>query len=202
MYLSKSILDGLKILGFDKETIKTVSREKSLEEIFLSTLFLNYVIVLVVFILVKLSEGITIMGRDLNPPVFFGLLMVYPFIYNVVIYGIYGLFGLFAELINPSKKVKPLLSVGFHTAIVYTILIYIIGLVTTYSVNLGMFLLSFFVIYFLLSMFLSLSIIYNYSHAQTLIVLFLPLLLISTLIFIGLYTNLFNLKELVQVFFL
>ena len=46
MYLSKSLIDGLKILGFDKQTIKTISKEKSLEEIFLSTLFLNYLIFL------------------------------------------------------------------------------------------------------------------------------------------------------------
>lgn len=202
MYLSKSILDGLKILGFDKEAIKSVSREKSLEEIFLSTLFLNYVIVLVVFILANLSGGITIVGRDLNMPVFFGLLMVYPFIYNVIIYSIYGLFGLFAELINSTKKVKPLLSVGFHTAIVYTILIYVIALFATYNINLGIFLFTFFVIYFLLSMFLSLSIVYNYSHAQTLIVLFLPLLIISSLIFIGLYFSLFDLRAIVNMFFL
>lgn len=202
MYLSKSILDGLKILGFDKETIKTVSREKNLEEIFLSTLFLNYVIVLVVFILVNLSNGITIMNRDLNPPVFFGLLMVYPFVYNVIIYAIYGLFGLVAELLNSNKKVRPLLSVGFHTGIVYTILIYVIALLSTYNLNLGLFLFAFFVLYFLLSMFLSLSIIYNYSHAQTLIVLFIPLLLISSLALMLLYFNVLDLRGIISLFFL
>lgn len=183
MYLSQSIIDGLKILGFDKETIKKVAREKSLEEIFLSTLFLNYLIVLIVFLLTLGMGGITIEGRELNMPVFFGLLMIYPFAYNVIIYVLYGLFGIVAELLNNHKKVKPLVSVGFHTAIVYSILIYIIGILATYDPLYSLFLLGIFIIYFLLTMFLAITTIYNFSGAQTIIVLLIPLFVIAVILF-------------------
>lgn len=184
MYLSKSLLDGLKILGFDKETIKAVAREKSLEEIFLSTLFLNYIIVLVIFLISATVGTVQLSGRDLNMPVFFGLLMIYPFVYNVVVYALYGLFGLVAELLNTTKKVKPLLSVGFHTAIVYNIIFYVIGLLSVFDLMYGLFLFGVFTIYFLLTMFLSISTLYNYSNAQTLIVLFVPILVIFVIFLI------------------
>jgi hypothetical protein len=184
MYLTQSIIEGLKILGFDKETIRKVSREKSLEEIFLSTLFMNYLIVLIVFLLTLGMGGITIEGRELNMPVFFGLLMIYPFAYNVIVYALYGLFGLIAELLNKHNKVKPLLSVGFHTAIAYSILIYIIAILSTYDPVYSMFLLALFIIYFLLTMFLAITTIYNFSGAQAIIVLLVPLLIISIILFI------------------
>jgi len=176
MYINKSIIDGLKILGFDKETIKKVSREKSLEEIFLSTLFMNYIIVLVVFIITTLSGGITIQNREINQPVFFGLLMVYPFVFNLVVYAIYGFFGFIAELLNNRSHIKPLVSVGFHTAIVYTILVYIIGLLSTFDLAYGLFLLGIFFIYFLFTMFLSIKVIYQFSTPQTLIIILLPIM--------------------------
>jgi hypothetical protein len=184
MYLTHSIIDGLKILGFDKETIKTVSREKSLEEIFLSTLFLNYIIVLIVFIIGTSMGSIQIAGKSLNLSVFFGLLMTYPFVFNVIIYFIYSIFGLTAELLNTSKKLRPLLSVGFHTGIVYTIIFYIIALLSVYSLELGLFILLLFVLYFLLTMFLSIKIIHNFSNIQTLITLFIPILVFFSLLLI------------------
>ncbi|MFW6285569.1 MAG: hypothetical protein ACOC16_00185 [Nanoarchaeota archaeon] len=178
MYIGNSIIDGLKILGFDKETIKKVSREKSLEEIFLSTLFLNYIIVLVIFMItVILGGNIQLNNKDLNMSVFFGLLMIYPFAYNVIIYMVYGLFGFMSELLNSTKKIKPLVSVGFHTAIVYTLVFYIIGLITTFDYVYGLFLFALFVVYFLLTMFLSLMTIYNFSTQQALMVLIIPLLI-------------------------
>lgn len=192
MYLYKSIADGLKILGFDKETIQKVSKEKSLEEIFLSTLFLNYLIVLIAFFIGIIAGDVStgslvIKGLNFNMPVLFGLLMVYPFVYNVIVYIIYGLFGVIAEMLNSSKRVKPLISVGFHTAIVYTILVYIISLLAIFNPTYGLFLLIVFLFYFLLSMFLSISTLYNYSSAQTLIILFVPLIIVFTLLLVTLY---------------
>ena len=187
MYLSKSIIEGLKILGFEKETIKKVSREKSLEEIFLSTLFLNYIIVLAVFFIGGIVGNISLSGREINMPVFFGLLMIYPFVYNLAVYAIYGLFGLVAEMLNNHKKVKPLISVGFHTAIVYTIVFYIISLLSTFNLSYGLFLFGIFILYFLYTMFLSITILYGFSSGQTLIVLFIPLLVIFSLLLTVLY---------------
>lgn len=178
-YLSQSLVQGLAILGFDKETIKKVAREKSLEEIFLSTLFLNYLFVLIVYAITVFMGGISIEGRELNMPVFFGLLMVYPFLFNVLVYVVYGFFGLMAEIINSKNHVKPLISVGFHTAIVYTIVFYIIGFLGLLSLSYGAILLGLFGVYFLYTMFLSISTIYNYSFAQSLIVILIPLLVIS-----------------------
>ncbi len=192
MYLVKSIIDGLKILGFDKETILMVSKEKSLEEIFLSTLFMNYLIVLIAFVIGVIAGDIntgvlTIRGLDFNMPVIFGLMMIYPFLYNVGVYFLYALFGLIAEMLNTTKKVKPLISAGFHTAIVYTILVYVIVLISLFNPSYGLFLSGIFAIYFLLAMFLSISTIYGYSAAQTLIVLIIPLLIIGTILLLSLY---------------
>lgn len=178
MYLTKSLMDGLKILGFDKETIKKVAREKSLEEIFLSTLFMNYIIVLVIFLLTAINGGFQIAGREINMTAFFGLLMIYPFAFNLVVYFVYGLFGIIAEALNSSKKIKPLISVGFHSAIVYSVLFYVIALLSIFNMNYGLFLLGVFTLYFLLTMFLSLKVLYNFSEGQTLIVLMVPIIII------------------------
>lgn len=184
MYLAKSVMDGLKILGFDKKTIKQVSKEKDLEEIFLSTLFLNYLIVLVLFFVGITNNGYFINGRELNPPVVYGLLLVYPFIFNLLVYVVYGLFGLMAEMLNSKKKVEPLLSVGYHTAIVYTGIIYIIGLILTINTSLSLFLFLCFGVYFLIAMFYALSTVYSFSVDQTLIVLLTPFLLIGVVLLI------------------
>ena len=149
MYISKSIIEGLKILGFDKQTIKKIAKEKSVEEIFLSTLFLNYIIVLVAFIIGIIKGGYTIGGRAIEPSVLYALLMIYPFMFNIIVYAIYGFFGIFAELVNPKKHIHPLLSVGFHTAIVFTIIIYTIALFATISLGFAGFLLVMFILYFL-----------------------------------------------------
>ena len=86
MYLAKSLLDGLKILGFDRTTIKRVSREKSLEDIFLSTLFLNYLIVLIIYSLGLATGGYSFGDRLINSEVLYGFLMIYPFIFNLFVY--------------------------------------------------------------------------------------------------------------------
>lgn len=182
MYLAHSLIEGLKILGFDKETIKKTSKEKSLEEIFLSTLFMNYMIILVVYLIALAIGGYSLEGKEINTPVLFGFLMIYPFAYNLVVYGIYGLFGLMAEMINKKSKVKPLIAVGFHTAIVYTLLIYIIMLISTFFFEYAIFLLWAFFAYFIYSMFVSIHTIYEYSLGQTLMVIMLPLLLLSLLL--------------------
>jgi len=184
MYLVRSLLEGVKILGFDKETIKKTSKERSLEEIFLSTLFLNYIIVLVVYLIGISLGNYSISGREINSNILFGLLMIYPFAFNLAVYGIYGFFGLIAELLNKKNSIKPLLAVGFHTAIVYSIIIYIISLFSIYNLNFGIFTLSFFGVYFIYTMFLSVSTIYNYSMEQTLIVVFLPILFLSFIVLI------------------
>jgi DNA-directed RNA polymerase subunit E'/Rpb7 len=81
--MKNSFAQGLKILSFNRDTIKLVSKEKSLEEIFLSTLFLNYLIVLIVYLIAVSMGGITIGDKSVNMPVFFGLLMIYPFTFNI-----------------------------------------------------------------------------------------------------------------------
>ena len=179
MYIAKSLIEGLNILGFDKDTIKKVSKEKSLEEIFLSTLFLNYLIVLLVYLVGLLLGGYSIEGRELNMPVIFGLLMIYPFTYNLLVYGIYGFFGLMAEMLDKKAHVKPLISVGFHTGIVYAIIFYIIAMLSTFNASYGIIVSGLFLLYFLYTMFLSISTIYNFSLSQTLIVVFIPFLLLG-----------------------
>ena len=94
MYLAHSIFEGIKILALDKEAIKRNSREKNLEEIFLSTLFLNYLIVLILYLISTLNGGFSIEGRALNPSIFYGLLMIYPFFFNLAIYLVYALIPL------------------------------------------------------------------------------------------------------------
>lgn len=183
MYIKKSLIEGLKILSFDKETIKDVSREKSLEEIFLSTLFLNYLLVLIVYLLGLAMGGFTFQEKSVNMPVFFSLLMIYPFAFNLIIYVIYGFFGLTSEMIDSKNRVKPLMSVGYHVAIVYSFLIFIIAALSAkLGSAYGLFVLSVFLAWFIYTMFISLSTVYKFSLPQTLIVLFIPFLVIGLII--------------------
>lgn len=184
MYLYKSIINGLKILGFDKETIKKVSREKSIEEIFLSTLFLNYIVILIIFILATIVGKVAIGGRELNLPVFFGILMIYPFTFNLIVYGIYGIYGFVAEMINNKKHIKPLITVGFHTAIVYSLILYIIALLSVFNLQYAALLFLTFLFYFIYTMFVTISVIYNFSLEHSLIVVFLPFIILGTFILI------------------
>ncbi len=186
MYIIHAIIDGLKILAFDKQVIKKVSREKSLEDIFLSTLFVNYMIVLVCFLVAIVMGGqLYIEDKMLNMPIALGFLLMYPFAFNVVVYGIYSFFGLMAELVDTKKHIKPLLSTGFHTAITYALILYGIAIITSASVMIGMFIFSAFVFYFLITMFYIISVVYKYSFAQSLMVLLIPLLLLGVLIMIS-----------------
>jgi len=200
MYLTKSLIDGLKILGFDRETIKTVSKERSLEEVFLSTLFLNYIIVLIIFTISMITGPINLSGRELNMPVLYGILMMYPFIFNLIVYVVYGFFGLMAEMLNNKNHIKPLISVGFHTAIVYTVIIYLIGLTSLIDVTYSLFLLTVFILYFIYTMFLSISTIYEYSFAQSLIIVLVPFLLIGIILLITIMIYPEALKDMLYYF--
>lgn len=182
MYLSQSILQGLKILTLDKKTIKSTAREKNLEEIFLSTLFLNYLIVVIIYIISMINGGFSINERALNPTVFYAIIMIYPFFFNLMIYLIYGLFGIVAEHVEKKAHVKPLLCVGFHSAIVYAILFYAIFLAMTFDLAYGLFLLGGFALYFIYAMISILKIVYNFSGNKIAIVVFLPFVVISLLI--------------------
>ncbi len=182
MYLAQSILQGLKILTLDKKTIKSTAREKSLEDIFLSTLFLNYLIVVIIYVLSIINGGFSINERALNPSVFYALIMIYPFFFNLMIYLIYGLFGAIAELVEKKVHVKPLLCVGFHSAIVYAVLFYAIFLAATFNLAYGLFLLGGFVLYFIYAMIVILKAVYNFSGNKTAIVVFLPFVIVSLLI--------------------
>lgn len=184
MYIYKSIIDGLKILGFDRETIKRVSKEKSIEEIFLSTLFLNYIVILIIFVLATIIGKVPIGGRELNLPVFFGILMIYPFTFNLIVYGTYGIFGFVAEMINNKKHIKPLITVGFHTAIVYSLILYIIALLSVFNLQYATLLFTTFLFYFIYTMFVTISSIYNFSLEHSLIVVFLPFIILGTFILI------------------
>lgn len=184
MYISKSIIEGLKILAFDKQTIKKTAREKTLEEIFLTTLFLNYLIMLIAFIFGLLKGGYYIEGKMLNPSVLYAIMLIYPFFFNLGVYVVYGFFGIFAELVNPKKRIKPLLAVGFHSSIVFSIVFYIIALTSTLDLSLGIFLIIAFSLYFLYSLFISMHHVYGFSAEQSLISVILPFLLLG----FGLYT--------------
>lgn len=184
MYIYKSIVDGLKILGFDKETIKKVSKEKSIEEIFLSTLFLNYIVILIIFVLTIIVGKVAIGGRELNLPVFFGILMIYPFTFNLIVYGIYGVYGFVAEMINTKKHIKPLITVGFHTAIVYSLILYIIALFSVFNLQYAVLLFTTFLFYFIYTMFVTISTIYDFSLEYSLITVFLPFIILGTFILI------------------
>lgn len=178
MYIIHALIDGLKILSFDKQVIRRVSKEKSLEDIFLSTLFVNYMVVLVCFLVIVAMGGqIYVEDRLLNMPVLMGLLLMYPFAFNIIVYAIYSLFGLMAELVNTKNHVRPLLSTGFHSAIAYAPILYGIAVITTASIAFGVLLFTIFVIYFLVIMFYIISTIYKYSFAQSMMVLLIPLLI-------------------------
>ncbi len=184
MYLAKSIIEGLKILGFDKETIKQTSREKTIEEIFLSTLFLNYLIVLVIYLIGLAIGGYSLNGNEINTTVLLGFLLVYPFAFNLVVYGLYGFFGLMAEMINRKNHIKPLIAVGFHSAIVYTLIIYVIALISMNNLPYAIFLFFAFGLYFVYTIFVIIHTIYDYSLGQTFTVVILPILLISILLLV------------------
>lgn len=194
MYLAQSLIDGIKILALDRETIKRTGREKDLEEIFLSTLFLNYLIVLVLYIVSIIVGGFSINGRALNPNVFYALLMVYPFFFNLMVYLIYGLFGAVAELLEKKAHIRPLLSVGFHTAIVYTVLLYIIFLAITAHLEYGLLLIGGFILYFVYAMIIVLKTIYDFSGNNVAIVLFFPFLILGLIasVVLSIYPNLLN----------
>ena len=178
MYIIHALIDGLKILSFDKQVIRRVSKEKSLEDIFLSTLFVNYMVVLVCFLVIVAMGGqLYLEDRMLNMPVLMGLLLMYPFAFNIVVYAIYSLFGLMAELVNTKNHVRPLLSTGFHSAIAYAPVLYGIAVITTASITLGLLLFAAFTIYFLVVMFYIISVVYKYSFAQSMMVLLIPLLI-------------------------
>ena len=178
MYIIHALIDGLKILSFDKQVIRRVSKEKSLEDIFLSTLFVNYMVVLVCFLVIVAMGGqLYLEDRMLNMPVLMGLLLMYPFAFNIVVYAIYSLFGLMAELVNTKNHVRPLLSTGFHSAIAYAPILYGIAVITTASITFGLVLLGLFIAYFLVIMFYIISTIYKYSFAQSMMVLLIPLLI-------------------------
>lgn len=180
MYIIHAMVDGLKILSFDKQVIKKVSKEKSLEDIFLSTLFVNYMVVLVCFLVIVAMGGqIYLEHMPLNMPVIMGFLLMYPFAFNIAVYAMYSFFGLMAELVNTKNHVRPLLSTGFHAAIAYAPILYGIAVITTASVSIGLLLISAFAVYFLVSMFYTISTLYHYSFAQTLMVLLIPMLLVG-----------------------
>ncbi len=184
MYIRTSLFQGLKILSFDRETIRHVSREKSLEEIFLTTLFINYLLVLVTYFLGLVSGGFYLAGREINMPVFYGILLVYPFAFNFIVYFLYGFFALMAEVINPKKHIEPLMSVGFHSAIVYSFLIFVVAFVSLFlGLAYGVFVMSVFFAWFVYTLFVSISELYRFSLPQTLIVLILPFIIIG-LVFI------------------
>ncbi|MCA9486042.1 hypothetical protein H6501_02690 [Candidatus Woesearchaeota archaeon] len=181
MYIGRSLAEGLQILSFNKQVIRKISRERNLEEIFLTTLFVNYLIVMVFYLASFISGGFFLEGRVLNPHFVYAILMVYPFAFNLFVYVLYGVFSLMAELLDKKLRFRPLLSVGFHTAVVYALFFYAIVLVSTFSLSAGLFLFLLLFLYFLYSLFLSLSVVYSFSLPQTLIVLFVPFVVLGFL---------------------
>ncbi len=180
MYLNKSLKDGLKILKFSKAKIKQVSKEKNLEEMFLVNLFMNYLIVLVLFFVILLTGGIVINKKVIDTKIFFSLLLLYPFAYNLIMYSFFGFYGLLAEYLNSIKKIKPLLAVGYHVSLVYSLIIYIIFLIYLINQELGIFLFISLFIYFIYTLFVILKVIYNLKGNEVAMVLLLFLLFIAS----------------------
>ena len=198
MKLCHSLYEGLKILGFDKETIKRTGREKHLEDIFLSTLFLNYMLILALYLIIIIIGGdIIYQGRVLNLPVLFGLMLAYPFIFNVITYLIYFIFAATAEVLDKRKTIKPILCIGFHTAFAYGVLAFLVIFLSYFNIISAKFVLLVFFFYFLYSMFVNISTIYEFSLEKTLLCLFLPffffglLILCFGLLFPNLITDIF-----------
>lgn len=177
MHIRESIIEGIKILGFNSKIIKRVGREKDLEEIFLSTIFFNYLLMLILFFINLALGGFKIAGRELNQTVVFAFMMIYPFIYNLKLYIYFGILGYASELLEKSKTIKPLISVGFHIGVVYTLIFVILGIIFFINPNLGIILYVLAIIHFLIISFVAVSKIYKFSFNQTLIVIFIPILI-------------------------
>jgi len=128
------------------------------------------------------------LGKEVNLPVLFGFLLMYPFVYNLGVYFLYVFFGFMAEMVNKKTHITPLLTVGFHSAIVYTLVIYVIALISIINSSYALFLLLAFAFYFIYTMFICISTIYDFSTIQTMIVVMLPILIIS-LIFLFLFLS-------------
>lgn len=184
MQLYKTLKEGVDVLKCKSTSIRQISRDKDLEEVFLVNLFLNYIIVLVFFFFM-IGSGVKNVFGGINDQSLFALLLIYPFIYNLVIYLIFGLFGILAEFLNRKKKVKPMLSVGYHVGVVYAVLVYIIALIGVINPVYSFYLSIILFIYFLYMMLVSMKSVYKLSGNETAITILLFLFILSLIGLIG-----------------
>ncbi len=188
-YLINSIRDSFEILKLNKRVLNRVTSERSLEEIYLSNLFLNYLFALIVFSIFVFVGDIKINGRELNSVVFLGLLLIYPFFFNTFVYVLYLLFGLSAEIINRKKHIEPLIHIGFHSSLIYSIFMFIIFFLAVIKGFFGLFILDLVIIYFLYSMFFIIKETYDFSNQKTLISLLIPIFTIGVILSIFVLFN-------------
>lgn len=173
MYISQMLKTGYKILTFDKETIKHNSNPKFLEDCFFSNLLFNYLLVLIFFLFYLSTNSYSIGLVEVNRYILLSVLLVYPFIYNLVIYIFYSIFGLLAEFIKSKNKVKSFMTIGYYTGVFYSIIFYILALLVNYNYPMAVFISIFVFIYFIISIFIFLKEIYKLSTLEINIVILL-----------------------------
>ena len=186
MSFRATFCDGAKILDFHKKTIKKVSKEKKLEDSFLNNLLLNFCVVLILFLTILSFNTNSAANQKLNLYILFGVLLIYPFIFNTIVYLWYSLFGFVAEMLGAKDEVKSLLSVGFHSTFIYAIFISIIGTIMFWNSGLGKILFWIIILHFLCVTFASIKEIYKFSNQKTLMCIFVPFILLGV-IFLALW---------------
>ena len=175
----RQISSGLRLLDFKEDAINKFKKEKSLEDIFLSNLFVNYFLCLITFTLFLIFGEFSFNQEAINTAIFLAFLLIYPFLYNILVYIVYGIFGFTAEVLEPKKHIKPLISIGYHISIIYSLFFFIIASIFLISPLLGKILLVIYFIYFFIHLFITISKVYNFSLPKTLIVVLAPLLTLS-----------------------
>ena len=175
MYLTKSLKDGIEILLFNKKAIKRLSKEQSFEEIYLSNLFINYALVMLIYFIIVLGNGLAIGGREINKDVFLGLLLLYPLLYNTIIYVIYIFYGIFSEIIEKKNLFNKFLVLGFHKAYIFNFLFFVNLIIFFLNVSIGKFIFSIILSYFFILIFYIISCFYRFSFAKVLQVFLIPI---------------------------
>ena len=183
-----SLKEGIKILELNKMTINLLKYQKKLEDIFLENLIVNYFLCMVLFFIFLGFGDYRVGNTIINSSFFLGFLLLYPFLYNLFIYIVYLIFGISAEFIDNKKNIRPLMTIGYHTSIIYSFIFFFLALAFVYNKIVGLILLLIYLSYFLINMFCVISEVYHFSLHKTLIVLFVPILCISILfLFIAIF---------------
>ena len=177
--LIKSLKTGFKIFDLNKLTINLVKHEKNLEHVFLENLILNYFFCMFVFVIFLLMGEYRVGDIIINKSIFLVSILLYPFFYTLFIYFIYLIFALSAEFVDSKKNIRPLITIGFYTSLIYSFIVILLVFIFTLNKIIGLLLLGLYLIYFLINMFCVISEVYRFSLHKSLIVLFIPLFILS-----------------------